>query len=193
MADETKPEPKDTSAGEGKNTDGNGAGAGTQTAKATEAAKTFTQEEVERIAGEARRKERERAKQEADEAERKRQEDEAKKKGEFEALAKTFEGERDAAVKERDDYKTKYETLAERVKKSALAEVAALPEHIQKLAPTDDDLDRLLEWLPKGKEAAGVSAPPPGNSRGPKPTGGAGDGKVDEEARQGQRRIYQSL
>ena len=169
------PEPKpDTSADDGKNTDGSGKGADTQTAK-SEDAKTFTQAEVDRIAGEARTKEREKAKREKEEEDRKRNEKELADQNKHKELADTRERERDAAISERDDYKGKYETLAETVKKSVNAEIKALPEGIAELAPAEDNLDARLEWLPKAKKMAEklTGEPIPGNSRGPKPTGTA--------------------
>jgi membrane protein involved in colicin uptake len=192
MADETKPNPEKTSDGDGKNTAGGGEGAATQTAK-TEEAKTLTQEEVNKLIAKTKREAEEKHKRESEEAKRKQDEEEAKKKGEFETLAKTYEGERDAAKAERDEYKSKYEKLAESVRASAKAEIDALPEHIRTLAPSSDDLDLLLEWLPKAKQAVGKqSPPPPGNQINPKPVA-SGSGKEEADARKGQARIYQSL
>lgn len=159
-----------------KNTNANGGGAGTQTGK-TEGAPKFTQEEhqaeIDRIAAKVRAEEKQKHDTANAEADRKRQEAADKEAGKHKDLAEKFERERDAANVERDDFKGKYESLAEKVKTSVAAEIKLLPPDIAALAPSETNLDARLEWLPKAKKTAETLSgeTKPGNSRGPKPMG----------------------
>lgn len=163
------PEPKAPTSEETEKTPADGSGK--DTPPKPEDAKTFTQADLDRIAGEARKSEREKARKEKEDEDKKRAEKELEAQGKLKELADTRERERDAVILERDDYKGKYETLAATVNKSVEAEIKALPEEFRELAP--EGLDARLEWLPKAKKMAEklTGEPKPGNSRGPKPAG----------------------
>jgi len=163
------PEPKAPTSEETEKTPADGSGK--DTPPKPEDAKTFTQADLDRIAGEARKSEREKARKEKDDEDKKRAEKELEAQGKLKELADTRERERDAVILERDDYKGKYEALAETVNKSVDAEIEALPEWIRRLAPAG--LDARLGWLPEAKKSVQeqTGEPKPGNSRGPKPAG----------------------
>ena len=172
MADETKPKSETTSDATVKNTADGGKGEDTQASK-TEDAKTFTQADLDRIAGEARKSEREKAKREADEADKKKQEAADKEAGKHKELAAQFESERDTEKAKAEALETKYNLLSESIGKMIQSDIDDLPDEVKALAP--ESLEARLEWLPKAKALAGKFGEgntKPGNSLSPKPKGG---------------------
>lgn len=170
MADETTDTKPNTGAEPGTQTDGAGAGTtDTQSDKsAADAPKMFTQEEVNRITGQARRAEREKVKSEEDEAT-------ALKQGEFKTLADKYKSERDGFETELTGLRTQNEALTKVLNDHVEAEMKALPEAVRELNPAYDDLIKQLAWLTKAKAKAGDFnyQPKPGNGGAPRPAGQA--------------------
>jgi colicin import membrane protein len=121
-------------------------------------------------------------------AQTKADEDRLQKEKDFEALATKRAGER-------DEWKGKAETAAERIstletRLHAIADerAKALPEKLAARVPAADKADAAAR-LEKIEELEAVlaelpQAPPrPGNGRDPKPAGGATDAKADQAAR----------
>lgn len=167
MADNTDPKP-DTST-EGKN-GGEGKGKDDPDPKPENTPK-FTQADLDRIAGEARKSEREKAKREKEEEDKARQEAADKEAGKHKELAAKFEKERDDMKSDLDALQTKHDALCEKLTAIVEADIKALPEELRSLAPSS--LEDRLEWLPKAKTTAAKLErdPAPGNPKGPRSTG----------------------
>jgi len=173
MPDTTETKAETTSTDDGKTSDtATATGADTQTAT-TEAAKKFTQEDLNRIV-------KDRLKEESDRTKKKADEEAAKAKGEFEKLANTYKADLDTKTAEATSLQERYDALAEQVNGLIKAELKALPESIRELKPSDDPL-AILEWLPKAKKAAGTATARPGNSGDPLPSGTTKANTTDAE------------
>ncbi len=98
----------------------------------------------------------------------------AAKRGEFEALAKKREEERDAAKGEATSLKAENDQLRAAVDSILTAEWKALPAEVRDAySGADDDPLAKLAWLPKGKKLAEklTGSNSGGNRPGPKPGG----------------------
>lgn len=152
-------------------------GAGTSASTTAEGAR-FTQEDMNRVAAEERRKAEAAAKAkfeaEAHAARTKAAEEAAKRSGEWERLAGTYQAERDAKAAEHETLSGRHASLVEAVEgllKDALKE---LPEEIRALAPGGDDLAARLAWVKQARSAAAklTSQRPTGTPPGPRGIGG---------------------
>lgn len=167
--DPTKTHAEKTSAEEGKNTEGAAAGTGTQTAKTEAQTVKFTQADLDRVAGDARKEEREKLERKRKDEDQQRAEEEAKKQGKFEKLYTDLKPQYEAQGEELSRYK-------EQVKVLAKSELENLPDEVRDMAPSLEDPLSVLAWLPKGKKLAErlKGNAKPGHGPDPKPSGGPG-------------------
>jgi hypothetical protein len=112
--------------------------------------------------------------------------DEERKKaqGEWQALA----DQRKAKVDELAPKAELADQLTELINKQVNAEIATWPEQVKNMAPSGEvSVLTMLEWVEKARplaqELAADKSVPAGNHRGPKPTGPAGAGVREKEAR----------
>lgn len=166
-------DPATSTAGAG-DTPGAGTGSGTSAATTTPEGRTFSQEEVNRLLAEERRKADEKRK--ADEARAKAQaaEEAAKRSGEWERLAQAREQRAAQAEQERDGYAARYQALAETLEREIKARSKALPEELRDLIPGGDDLAARHAALLKLEAAAAklTARRTPGTPAGPRGIGG---------------------
>lgn len=161
-----------TTAGAGI-TPGTASGGSTSAASTTEGEKRFTQDEVNRLLAEERRKADEKRK--ADEARAKAQAAEAaaKESGEWKSLAETVTHERDRLSQEHTTLAERHGALAAQVEALIKAQLKELPDEIAALAPGGDDLAARLEWVAKARKAASkvTATATPGTPTGPRGAG----------------------
>ena len=160
-----------------------------------EQARTFTQEELDRIIQE--RLERERRKLEAqkqaerEEAERKALEEQQKYRELADRLKSELEQVKPAAETAREQVERLTALIAEQINR----EIADWPEEVKALAPTEASAEEMLAWLEKSRPLAQMLMQPepvPGNGRSPKPAGRSAvtEQELRNAARQRIRRTF---
>jgi hypothetical protein len=152
---------------------GAASGAGTSASTTTEGAR-FTQDEVNRILAEEKRKHEERTKAAEAAARTKAAEDAAKKSGEWEKLAGQYQAERDGKAAEHETLSGRHTALVEVVESMLRDSLKELPEEIRALAPGGDDLAARLAWVKQARAAAAklTTQRTPGTPAGPRGIGG---------------------
>lgn len=163
-----------TTAGAG-DTPGTAAGGGTSAASTTPEGRTFTQEDVNRLLAEERRKADE--KRRADEARARAQaaEEAAAKSGEWQTLAEQRKAAQEAAERRAQEIEARLAAANEVINASIKARAKGLPDELRALLPADDaDPATRLATLEKLEIAARkLSAQAtPGTPAGPRGTGG---------------------
>lgn len=161
-----------TTAGAG-DTPGTATGTGTQPGMTAADERKFSQEDVNRLLAEERRKADEKRKAEEARAKAAAAEEAARQAGEWQKLAETVGGERDRIKADHESLSGRYAALAAQVEAMVKAQLKELPEAIRDLDPGGDDLAARLAWVAKARKAAAVAEPGTrGTPPGPRGTGG---------------------